>query len=289
MPKPTLGFVGAGKVGHTLARLWYAQGYVVRAIYSRTSEHAQALATQVQAEVVPSAADVIQTADLTLLTVPDGAIKTVAADAANGLPILGQRPRKAVIHTSGVLSRDVLSPLAESGLMTGSLHPAFPFADVETAVAKLPGATFGLEAESDALKTWLGELIRAVNGQVFMIPPGGKAVYHSAFVFASNYMVTLYAIAEKLLLSLGAEREVADNALNRLLAGTVANLSRQGIPNALTGPLVRGDAETIKLHMEALMAVDGEFALLYTQLARLSLPMLEARHIDTGFVEQLLK
>ena len=100
--------------------------------------------------------------------------------------------------------------------------------------------------------------------------------------------MTLYAIAEKLLLGLGAEREVADNALNGLLAGTVANLQQQGVPAALTGPLVRGDAETIKMHLEALGRIDGDLVELYRQLGRLSLPMLEARQIETSFVEQIL-
>jgi predicted short-subunit dehydrogenase-like oxidoreductase (DUF2520 family) len=131
-------------------------------------------------------------------------------------------------------------------------------------------------------------LVRALDGRIFVIPPDGKAIYHAAFVFASNYVVTLYAIAEKMLVGLGAEREVADNALNGLLAGTVANLRQQGIPAALTGPLVRGDAETIKLHLEALGRIDSDLVELYRQLARLSLPMLEARHIDISFVEQIL-
>jgi predicted short-subunit dehydrogenase-like oxidoreductase (DUF2520 family) len=130
--------------------------------------------------------------------------------------------------------------------------------------------------------------VSAVDGRIFVIPPGSKAIYHSAFVFASNYVVTLYAIAEKLLVGLGAEREVADNALNGLLAGTVANLRQQGVPAALTGPLVRGDAETIRLHLEALGRIDGDLVELYRQLGRLSLPMLEARQIETSFVEQIL-
>jgi predicted short-subunit dehydrogenase-like oxidoreductase (DUF2520 family) len=247
------------------------------------------LAIFVGSAVVASPAEVIQAADLTLLTVSDSAINSVAADAANELAAKDIYVDKAVIHTSGALSMDALAPLAELGFMTGSLHPAFPFADVETAVVKLPGATFGVEAEAEMLEGWLSELVESVNGQVFTIPSGGKAIYHSAFVFASNYMVTLYAIAEKLLLSLGAKRVVADNALDGVLAGTVANLSQQGIPDALTGPLVRGDAETIQAHLEALKSADHELADLYTQLARLSLPMLEARHIDTAFVEPLLK
>ncbi|MBZ0286310.1 MAG: DUF2520 domain-containing protein [Anaerolineae bacterium] len=288
MQQPTLGFVGAGKVGHTLARLWYARGFRVLAVYSRTPEHEQRLAHRVEADVARSPAAVIQNADLTLLTVPDDAIHAVVGEMVYATSKMDGNRSKAVVHTSGALDMAVLSPLSKLGLMTGSIHPAFPFADVETAVDRLPGATFGIEADSDILRAWLGGLVKALNGRIFPIPSGGKAVYHSAFVFTSNYAVTLYAIAERLLISLGAEREVADNALNGLLGGTVANLERRGVPDALTGPLVRGDVDTIRLHLEALGRVDASLAELYRRLARASLPLLEARNIDTTLVEQIL-
>jgi predicted short-subunit dehydrogenase-like oxidoreductase (DUF2520 family) len=288
MKAPTLGFIGAGKVGHTLARLWYARGYTVRAIYSRTLDHARDLANQVSADITESPASVVQAADLTLLTVPDDAIRAVVGEIEKVLH--GQRvsAEKAIVHTSGALGAEVLLPLTNSGFMTGSMHPAFPFADVEAALIGLPGATFGIETDARVLHDWVKALVGAVDGRIFVIPPGGKAIYHTAFVFASNYVVTLYAMAEKLLVGLGAERAVANNALNGLLAGTLANLTRQGIPDALTGPLVRGDSETIRLHLEALDHVNSDLGELYRQLARLSLPMLEARQIETSFVEQIL-
>jgi predicted short-subunit dehydrogenase-like oxidoreductase (DUF2520 family) len=120
-----------------------------------------------------------------------------------------------------------------------------------------------------------------------MIPPGGKATYHAALVFVSNYTVTLYALAENLLTGLGAEREAADQALNVLLGATVENLRLKGIPDALTGPLVRGDVGTLAAHLEALK--DAQLVDVYRQLARLSLPMLTARGIPTGAVEHLLE
>jgi len=289
-PKPTLGFVGAGKVGHTLARLWYQRGYRVRAVYSLTDTSALALAAQVGATVAESPLGVMRTADLTLLTVPDGAITEVISaillEMKEGEFTSGEM--KAVVHTSGALEAAVLSGLSDRGMMVGSFHPAFPFADVETAVAGLPGSTFGMQADSDGLRVWLEALVAVLDGYIMAIPPGGKAAYHSAFVFASNYVVTLYAVAERLLVSLGAGRAAADHALNTLLAGTVENVRRQGIPVALTGPLVRGDAQTIQAHLDALGDIDDDLLDLYRQLARLSLPMLAARQLDTTFVEHVL-
>lgn len=284
--KPTLGFIGAGKVGHTLARLWYERGYVVTAVYSRTADHAQTLAVKLSAKVVDSPGAVVDRADLTLLTVPDDAIPSVVAAIASERR--GDAGGKAIIHTSGARDSLILAPLSEQGFMTGSLHPVFPFADVETAADSLPGATFGLEVEANVLRDWLQAMVEALDGRIIHISPGQKAVYHSAFVFASNYAVTLYAVAERLLAGIGAERAVVDNALNTLLAGTVENLRTQGVPGALTGPLVRGDVGTLEAHQMALAAIDEDLRTLYKQLARSSLPMLDARHIDITFIEEFL-
>lgn len=287
MPKPTLGFIGAGKVGYTLARLLSARGYTVQAIYSRTETHAQAIAQRLGSAVVDSPGAVVQASDLTLLTVSDDAIATVA-DLISSEFVSESGAAKAVIHTSGALDMGVLSALAHKGMMIGSLHPVFPFADVATAVESLPGAVFGVQAEGELLRDWIGEIVASLNGRLLTIPPGGKAAYHAAFVFASNYTVTLYSIAQRLLLGLGTDRDTADHALNTLLAGTVENLLKQGIPAALTGPLVRGDVQTIEAHLNALSHTDKDIEELYRQLAQLSLPMLAARDANTFFVEQLL-
>jgi predicted short-subunit dehydrogenase-like oxidoreductase (DUF2520 family) len=286
--QPTLGFIGAGKVGHTLARLWYRKGYRVRAVYSRTRANALELASLVGAAVVNSPGSVVRAADLTFLTVPDDAIPDVASIIRQELDVVSVVGIKGIVHTSGARDRLILELLAQKGCMTGGLHPAYPFADVETAVARLPGTTFGIEAEDEMLSNWLTALVQALEGYALAIPAGGKAIYHSAFVFASNYMVTLYAIAEQLLTGLGAERETANRALNALVAGTVVNLEQRGVPDALTGPLVRGDVETLEAHLQAMRGIDGELADLYIHLTRLSLPMLTARNMDTTYIEALL-
>lgn len=281
--RPTLGFVGAGKVGCTLARLWFQAGYSVRVVFSRSQAKAEALAEQVGAQVMVAADAVIAAADLTLLTVPDDVIEPLAASLR-----LESLAGKGVIHTSGARDADVLATLAARGALTGSLHPAFPFADVETAVQRLPGATFALEAEHPLLRGWLRDLVLALNGRVMVISPGQKAIYHSALVIASNYTVTLYAIAERLLTAIGAEREAADGALNTLVRGTVDNLRETGIPAALTGPLTRADVGTIRQHLQVLRQLDPQVADLYRELARLSLPIVRARGVSTELLQREL-
>ncbi|MCL4251024.1 MAG: DUF2520 domain-containing protein [Anaerolineae bacterium] len=277
--RPTLGIVGAGKVGGSLARLSQARGYRIVAVASRDRAHAEALAEAVDAIVVSSPAEVIALADLTLLTIPDDAISAVAETVT----IDTQTP-KAVIHTSGAHSLDVLAPLAAQGIMTGSLHPAYPFSGIAESLA---GIAFAIEASDEPLRMWLSDLVAALDGRALMIPPGGKALYHAALSIASNYTVTLYALAERLLASLGAEQEAAA-ALQPLLAGTVENIRQRGIPDALTGPLVRGDAGTIAAHLAALVAYDPQVTQVYRALARATLPLAEARGVDTHMLARLL-
>jgi predicted short-subunit dehydrogenase-like oxidoreductase (DUF2520 family) len=282
--EPILGFVGVGNVALTLARLWYAAGYRVAAVYSRTPEKRETLAAQVGAQGVESAAAVFAMADLTLLTVSDDAIERVA-ESIRLVDGIG----KAVVHTSGAHDAALLRSLAGQGVMTGSLHPAYPFASPRFEAGTLRGVVFAVEAEDAHLRGWLAGMVRALDGVVLELSAADKAIYHSALVFVSNYAVTLYALAERLLLRTGAERDLAAQVLLPLLAGTVDNLRRQGVPLALTGPLVRGDLRTVKAHLTALEGLDGDVATLYRDLARAALPLLAARQIDTEMWQVFLQ
>ena len=278
---PRLAVIGAGKVGATLARLAHAAGYRVSAVYSPTTAHAADLAARVDAQVAGSAEEALHHADLVLLTVPDDAIGPVAASLRNA-----DWQGRALVHTSGAASLDVLEPVAAAGAMTGSLHPAFPFADVEQSVRELPGAAFALESSHEHLRGWLHDLVSALHGQVIDIPPGGKARYHAALVIASNYSVILYAAAQRLLASLGADDAASSAALQTLMTATLHNIAQQGIPWALTGPLTRLDLGTIQKHLAALD--DEVMRTTYRDLARLGYPVLKARGLDVTAIEMIL-
>ncbi len=278
---PLLGVIGAGKVGQTLARMLAQAGYTVGAVHSRTPAHAESLAQQVGARVTDSPAAVLESVDLTLLTVPDDAVRSLAETLA-----AGDLSGKMVVHTSGALDARSLSLLAARGAKVGSLHPAYPFASVDTAMTGLPGATFAIEAEDEALMACLGDMVHALNGTILKLETGDKAIYHAALVIASNYTVILYDVARRLLLSLNASEDASDSALNSLLAETVRNIETRGVPDALTGPLVRGDTGTLRAHLDALARYDPQIAALYRDLARQALPMLA---VSSAAVQNLLE
>ncbi len=279
--RPRLAIIGAGRVGSTLARLAHAAGHSVISVYSPTAAHATELARRVDARTAPTAADALQGADLILLTVPDDAIRPLATSLRHA-----DWQGRAAVHTSGVASLDVLEALVAAGAMTGSLHPAFPFADVEQSVRELPGAAFAIEASHERLLGWLCDLVSAFDGQAIPIPPGGKARYHAALVIASNYTVVLYAAAQRLLASLGADEAASAAALQTLMAATLRNINEQGIPWALTGPLTRSDLGTIQKHLAALD--DDVMRSAYRELARLSYPVLKARGVDVSPIEMII-
>lgn len=282
--KPTLAFIGAGKVGQVLARLWFQSGYTVSAVHSRTLDHARALASAVDALPMTNPRDVVPTADLIFLTVPDDSIVSVSQLLASM-----NWKEKCAAHTSGVYGAEALSALSDHGARVGSLHPAYPFAGIDEAITGLRGSTFAVEAGDARLSDWLEGLALALDGHLLHIAPGSKALYHAAMVIASNYTVVLYAAAQRLLAHAGAEPEAARQALNALMAGTVDNLRSKGIPAALTGPLVRADVGTVRAHLAALRGVDHELARTYTQLARLAYPILRARAVNVDDLENFFR
>ena len=272
MAQPRLGFIGVGKVGNTLARLLSTHGYAISGIASRTYAHADHLAKQLGASVFKQPSDVLAYADVVFLTVPDDAIASIADTWVN-VDLAG----KTVVHTSGTHSLDVLKRLAENGASIGTFHPAYPFA---TDTKSLNGVTFAVEGSDEITLHLLQVLALSLGGVSLFIPQGQKALYHAALCICSNYTVTLYGIAERLLISMGASKSQADRTLNPLLNATLANVLTVGVPNALTGPLIRNDVGTITAHLNALRDTDDRE--LYLQLAQATLPLLEQRGLPTN-------
>jgi predicted short-subunit dehydrogenase-like oxidoreductase (DUF2520 family) len=288
--RPTLAIVGAGRVGSTLSQTLRWRGYAVTAIYSRSEASAHRLAEKLNTHVASSPAEAAGSALLTFLTVPDDAIVPVCEALARDSHLEG----RAVVHTSGVTSVATLAAAQAKGAMVGGLHPMLPIMDTELSprvafsvpwVAESPDVTFGVEAADEPLRTWLADIAKALNGIVLWLRPGqDRARYHAAGVIASNYMVTLFDEALHLLRSLnadeGTDERIIRQTLVHLVDSTLRNVKEAGTVKALTGPIVRGDAGTVRKHLEALEQEDSELAGLYRLLGRRTARIAAERGLD---------
>jgi predicted short-subunit dehydrogenase-like oxidoreductase (DUF2520 family) len=271
--RPSIAIIGLGRVGSVLGRALHEAGYRIVAVSSRDSAKAARIAAAWQATPADPAA-AARSADLTLLAIPDDALQPVAADLAARE---SWRSGQSVIHASGALPASAIQPATSHGALIGSLHPLAAFATAEMTLPR--GITFAVEAGSPLRETLLA-IAGAIGGRPLLIDSRDKTLYHAAAVIASNYTVTLAAIATRLMQQLGATGEQGLDAILPLLRTTLDNLERQGLPAALTGPLVRGDVGTIERHLHALDRAAPPIAEFYRCLAQGTLPLAQARGLS---------
>jgi predicted short-subunit dehydrogenase-like oxidoreductase (DUF2520 family) len=248
----TLNVIGCGRVGQTLAALLHQHGVcVVQDLYSRSAASAKQAAAFVGAGRVASALADMRAADVWLLSVPDGQIAQVAAQLAAAQ---GQALKNAVVwHNSGFLSAEVLAPLQDVGAVTASVHPVLSFATPASAVAQFAGTLCGLEGQPEALAV-LRPWVAAIGGQGFEIESAKKPLYHAAAVFCSNFTVVLQGVAQEAWRESGVPAELLAPLTQALLQSSVANVSKLGPAEALTGPAARGDTAVVQRQAEVVQA-----------------------------------
>jgi len=258
---PSISIVGPGKVGTAMGVLAVRAGLNVVAIGGRvaaaTARAAEAMAGGCRAMTVTASAGA---GELVLLCVSDDAIEVVCSQLAAA----GAFRRGAIVaHCSGALGSDVLHSAAEKcGCAVGSFHPLQTFPTVEAAIERLAGAYCFCEGDERATAV-LAELARAIGAKAVMLPSAGKALYHAAGVMACNYVTTLMDGAIELCERAGIERDTARSALGVLLTATADNATTMAPADALTGPVARGDAGTVRRHLAALASCPADVQALY--------------------------
>jgi predicted short-subunit dehydrogenase-like oxidoreductase (DUF2520 family) len=215
-----------------------------------------------------------------ILAVPDDVIHEVANDVARA----GHAPRGcAAVHLSGALSTDVLAPLAGAGFAVGSLHPLQTVADPWSGADRLRGCAYALAGDPAALLAGR-RIVSALDGRALVIPPSLRPLYHAAAVFASNYVLAAAAVAARALAEAGISEEEAVAAALPLMRGTLDNIEQLGFPAALTGPVARGDIDTVRLHLSRLSARERR---LYCALGLETVSLARASGLDPGRADAL--
>ncbi|MDH4068777.1 MAG: DUF2520 domain-containing protein [Dehalococcoidia bacterium] len=264
------GFIGAGTTGTALAVRLSEKGWPMVGVSSRSLSSAQKLASRLSnCQAYHTAQELADVAEMIFITTPDDVIAQVCSE-------VHWHKGQSVLHCSGAHSVDILEPAKRLGAAVGSFHPLQTFADVDQAIANLPGSTFAVEAEGPLLST-LKELTHLLNGNWVKLGSGDKVLYHAAAVFACNYLVTLVKLALDLWKDFGVSSEEATRALLPLLRGTLNNIENVGLPNCLTGPVARGDLGTIERHLRALDARNPSLLTTYKELGLQTVPIALAK------------
>src|SRR6267154_1143095 len=267
--KITLGFIGAGRVGTGLATGFAHAGVSVVAIASRKIASARKLAKRVRgarACVLQEGAD---RADIVFLTVPYDAIEAVAAGVK-------WRAGSACVHCRGAAELDALKKAVADGALAGGFHPLHMFGEAGEPSGALAGSAIAL-AGPDALVKKLGRLARALDAEPLRLPEGGRALYHAAANFSGAFVIALMQETVALWSKLGIPQADALAALLPLLRGTADNVEKLGAAGGLGSAIARGDAGTIRRHLDVLAREAPDSLELYRILSLRTIPLALAK------------
>lgn len=257
------GFIGAGKTGLSLARYFVHKGIETAGFYSRNKKDNEFVFFN-SCEELAAACNVL------FITVPDSAIASVwesVRECYTG----------TVCHCSGALCSDVF----RGAKAACSVHPMLAFSNDNTDFSAMSRAFFTLEGDSAAVST-VKELLSLCNNSYCVIDKTNKAKYHAAACFASNFVVAACARAQTLLEECGFDTETARAALVPIMSENMRSICNSGALSALTGPVERNDAATVKKHLQCL---DDKSADFYKAASSILLSLAKQRHADTDFSE----
>ena len=255
----SIGFIGAGRTANTLALAMHKAGYRITSIASQSYESAASLALNIPGcSPKTSSLYVVETCKIVIMTVPDDSIESVTAK-------LPWQKGQGAIHCSGVLSLQPLGSAKQKGAMVGSLHPYQTFPKGLDATAALPGSVFAVEG-SEELKDWLEKLVEDLGCKAITIHPKNRPLYHTAAVMGCGLLTTLIETTYGLWEIMGFSEKETRQAVLSLAKGTLRGIEQQQSGLVATGPITRGDVNTLRKHMEALAENMQEALYLYKQL-----------------------
>lgn len=264
--RPQIAIIGMGNLGGALAGSLRRAGYSVETAKKSKWTASKNISPKVRAKVV-------------WFCVPDREIARAAGTLAKKMDWKG----RVALHSSGALSSDELDVLRRQGAAIASVHPLMTF--VHGSRPLLTGVSFALEGDIGAVRV-ARRIVKDLGGQAYSIRKEDKAAYHAWGTFASPLLTALLVTTEQVAAIAGIKEKEVRRRMMPILRQTLANYATLGAAGAFSGPIVRGDANTIRRHLEVLNEIP-EVRDVYLALARTAVQYLSGK--KKTFVEAVLK
>jgi predicted short-subunit dehydrogenase-like oxidoreductase (DUF2520 family) len=259
-----VGVVSAGRVGAVLGAALARAGHTVVAASGVSRDSIRRADNLLPGVPLLPPDEVVSKADLVLLALPDDALSGMV----RGLAATGSlRPGQIVVHTSGAYGVDVLAPAAEQGALPLALHPVMTFTGRPEDLERMTACSVGITAADGDEAAWnVGEaLVVEMGADPVRVPSAARPAYHAALTHGANHLMTLVGDAVELLHKAGIS--TPERLIGPLLSAALDNALRHG-DRALTGPVARGDAGTVRKHLKVLQDKAPEMLPAYRELAR---------------------
>jgi predicted short-subunit dehydrogenase-like oxidoreductase (DUF2520 family) len=249
----TITLIGAGNLAQALGPALKAAGYKIDVVAARETassrRRAAMLAGLLEART-QSLNDAGPHSDILWICHTDD----VLAETAR---LLARKPGwsgKVVFHSSGALTSDVLLPLKRKGASTASLHPMMTF--VPGASPRIDEVPFAVEGDRRAV-AMARRIVRDLGAEIFPIKKAAKPLYHALGSFSSPLIVATLVTAERVGRSAGLTASQTRRVMAPILRQTMKNYQERGAAAAFSGPIKRGDVNTVLHHLRELKRVPG--------------------------------
>jgi predicted short-subunit dehydrogenase-like oxidoreductase (DUF2520 family) len=265
-----IGIIGAGKVGIALGHVLQNKGFAIVAVASRRDESLELARNYIPGGSLytKNVSEVVREADVIAIATQDREINAVAQEIFRKADKLD---RKLFFHTSGAHPATELSPLEQKGAILGSLHPLQTFPDVNSGIVALPKTYIFIEGDEKAIPV-LDLLASTIGFKAVKIESKNKVLYHLSAVFVCNLLTALMHTGEGIVNRIGIDL----TPFFPIIETTLRNIEKKGPLLSLTGPVVRGDAETVASHLEAIKGMEPQESV-YRMLSLVALEMARER------------
>jgi predicted short-subunit dehydrogenase-like oxidoreductase (DUF2520 family) len=262
-PRLDVGVVGTGRAGSVIGAALKRAGHQIKACTAVTDLSKLRAEALLPGVAILSIEETVADRDLILLSIPDDVLAQVVSGLAATNAV---SPGTFVLHLSGRYGIDILRPLTELGCLPLALHPVMTFTGTSIDLNRLSACPFGVTTHP-TLRPVAETLVMEMGGEPVWVPEASRSLYHAALTFGANNLMTLVNQTSELLESAGITNPEA--LVAPLLSASLDNALRNG-DSALTGPIARGDAETVREHLRVLANFDPAVTQAYRSLARLT-------------------